>query len=168
MSWLPKGKHVCAIDVDHPNALGICDSTGFVFFRKDMVRQMEWRGDRLAWTGFYVGRPYLDKPNAQLKPPHLKPDPVPVKDPRLPQGTNETWPTISFPVWPQILYTLWPAWGSFSDGVPVNTPDQRLAALEAGGNIITTPVNAGGYPPLTPALPEDSRLTLLETFRWVS
>jgi hypothetical protein len=129
---------------------------------------MEWRGDRLAWTGFYVGKQYLDKPNAQLKPPHLKPDPVPVRDPRLPQGTIAKWPTLSFPIWPNINYTIWAAWDSFSDGVPCVSPKARLIALQLGGEIVSAPVNAGGYPPLTPALPQDERLALLQNYRWVA
>lgn len=90
MSYQPKGKHVI-IDPEHPQALGICDRSGFVFLRKDMVRQMEWRGDDLAWTGFFVGVPYLDMPNEQGRPPILPSDPIPIRDPRPPFYTLVDW-----------------------------------------------------------------------------
>lgn len=77
----PLGKRV-SIDVKNPQALGICDKTGFVFMRKDLVRQMEWHGNALVWTGAYVGRPYVDKPNEQGRSPMLPPDPIPVPQPR--------------------------------------------------------------------------------------
>lgn len=81
-----KGKHV-TIDRNNPEALGICDYSDFVFNHKDLVKQMEWRGDNLVWTGMLVGRPYLDTPNEQNRPPAVKNDPRPVKDPRVPQNT---------------------------------------------------------------------------------
>lgn len=97
MSWTEKykGKYV-TIDKDNPDALGICDDSGFVFNHKDLVKQMEWRGNNLVWTGFLVGRPYLDVPNEQNRPPLTKDDPRPVKNPRLPTPYND-------PEAPQVL-----------------------------------------------------------------
>lgn len=88
MSFLSRyqGKRV-TIDFDNPEALGICDYTDFVFSHKDLVKQMEWRGDNLVWTGWMVGRPYVDVPNEQNRPPLVKDDPRPIKDPRVPQDT---------------------------------------------------------------------------------
>jgi hypothetical protein len=85
MSWVNrwKGKYV-TIDPKYPSALGICDESGFVFNHKDLVKQMEWRGDALVWTGFMVGKPFLDVPNEQNRPPLVKNDPRPVMNPRLP------------------------------------------------------------------------------------
>lgn len=77
----PLGKHV-TIDINNPEALGICDKTGFVFNRKDLVKQMAWQGNALVWTGAYVGKPYLDKPSEQGRSPSLPPDPIPVVQPR--------------------------------------------------------------------------------------
>lgn len=90
MSYYPHGKHV-TIDVDNPESVGICDYTGFVFLRKDLVRQMEWRGEDLVWTGFYVGRPYADVPNEQNRVPILPPDPIAIVDPRPPFMSYITW-----------------------------------------------------------------------------
>jgi hypothetical protein len=88
MSWVNrwKGKNVL-IDIKNPAALGVCDESGFDFNRKDLVQQMKWSGDNLVWSGLMVGRPYLDAPSEQNRPPLVKADPRPVKDPRLP-GNN--------------------------------------------------------------------------------
>jgi hypothetical protein len=127
MSDYPKGKFV-SIDTDNPEALGICDYTGFVFPRKDLVRQMEWRGEDLVWTGFYVGRPFADKPNEQNRTPILPPDPVPVLEPRPQFFSNITYNT-DFNIWNQDPYT----WGS-DIGQMINVPalpeNQRLQQLQ--------------------------------------
>ncbi len=85
MSWASKwkGKYV-TIDPDHPNALGDCDDSGFTFNHKDLCKQMEWRGNSLVWTGFLVGKPYLDEPNEQNRPPKGGTDPKPIINPRPP------------------------------------------------------------------------------------
>lgn len=167
MSYRPKGKNVTHIDEWAPQALAICDRTGFIFKRKDLVRQLEWRGNRLEWTGLLVGRPYLDEPNEQLRPPPLKPDPVPVREPRLPQGTLIVWEYVTSPVWEETNFILWENWGTFVDGFPALTPAQRLSNLQSGGYVQYPPLNIGYYPPLQDALPEDDRLTALQNFRWV-
>lgn len=85
MSWVNrwKGKHVL-VDAKNPAALGVCDDSGFDFNHKDLVRQMVWSGDNLVWNGLMVGRPYLDAPSEQDRPPLVKADPRPVTMPRLP------------------------------------------------------------------------------------
>lgn len=85
MAWINrwKSKYV-DIDINNPGALGECDISGFTFNRKDLVKQKEWRGNNLVWTGLMVGRPYLDKPNEQNRPPLVKSDPFAVNDPRPP------------------------------------------------------------------------------------
>jgi hypothetical protein len=85
MSWVKryKGKYV-TIDPTNPSALGICDDSSFVFNHKDLKKQMDWRGDNFVWTGLMVGKPYLDKPQEQNRPPVVKGDPYAVKNPRVP------------------------------------------------------------------------------------
>lgn len=127
MSYRPKGKHV-NININSPEALGICDYSGFVHLRKDLIRQMEWRGNRLVWTGYYVGRSYLDQPNPQLQPPILPPDPVSVKDPRPQFFSQITWSQTDI-LW-EFDGDVWnQAGGSTLDiqALPVN---QRLQLLE--------------------------------------
>lgn len=86
MSWVKKwqGKHA-RTSSKNPSALGQCDYSDFTFNRRDLIKQMQWRGDSLQWTGFMVGRPYLDVPNEQLRPPKTQADPYAVINPRLPQ-----------------------------------------------------------------------------------
>jgi hypothetical protein len=43
---------------------------------------MAWQGNALVWTGAYVGKPYVDKPNQQGMSPKLPADPIPVPQPR--------------------------------------------------------------------------------------
>lgn len=78
-----KGKYV-KVNKDSPSALGVCDQSGLLFNHKDLVKQMEWRGDRLVWTGFLVGKRFLDKPQEQHRPPPVKDDPKSIKDARFP------------------------------------------------------------------------------------
>ncbi len=127
MSYRPKGKHV-TIDIENPEALGICDYTGFVHLRKDLVKQMQWRGNKLIWTGFLVGKDYLDIPQEQLRPPMLKPDPIPVKLPRPQYVSGTTWNTN------MMLFNLnqnfWNVQGILDDGISTLPGAQQLQALE--------------------------------------
>lgn len=70
------------VDPDNPQAWGKDDLTGLPVMHTDMVRQMEYIGNGLAWTGFMVHYKDADQPNPQLIPPRLKVDPVPIKNPR--------------------------------------------------------------------------------------
>lgn len=82
-----KGKNV-KIDSTAPQGLGVCDDSGFDFNHVDLVKQMEWRGNSLVWTGLMVGMPYLDVPSEQNRPPIAKGDPKTLKNPRLPKDYN--------------------------------------------------------------------------------
>ena len=125
MSWIKRWKprHV-SVDPRHPEALGICDESGFAFNRKDLVKQMEWRGNRLQWTNRMVGRPFLDQPQEQFRPPSVQADPFPVKDPRLPQPDSDYYPPY---------------------GVPVDSPQEVIHKLEEVNwtGPISQPVDAG-------------------------
>ena len=68
-------------DPDDPISVGRCDKSNFIVPRDELVRQMEWRGDRLVWTGFMVWSRFADAPNPQLRPPKLGADPVPLQFP---------------------------------------------------------------------------------------
>jgi hypothetical protein len=129
MSYRPKGKYV-NINQDFPEALGICDYTGFVFNRKDLVKQMEWRGNALIWTGLFVGRPYVDTPNEQLRPPILPPDPVPVLFPRLQQPTQYTWSNATFNTFGADDIDRFSDTFGLDDGIPALSPAQRLDQLQ--------------------------------------
>jgi hypothetical protein len=74
-----RGKYVRK-DIVEP--VGVCDYSGFYFSKSDLVKQYEWRGNDLVWTGFLVGRPFLDEPNEQNRPPLIKGDPKSVMNAR--------------------------------------------------------------------------------------
>lgn len=163
MSYRPHGRYV-NVDENSPYALGICDKSGFVFRRIDMVKQMEWRGNALIWTGFIVGKPFVDTPNAQLKPPILPPDPVPVQNPRLQQPTTVIWSNQSIP-WSLSPVVNWVSWYGSEDGVPAATEPQRLAALEEEIQPPQSYGNSGYFPP--PAfLTQQQILASLQSTAW--
>lgn len=106
MGWVKRwqSKNI-TINPNSPNALGVCDDSGFVFNHKDLIKQMEWRGDNLVWTGLMKGPQYLDKPQEQNRPPLVKNDPRPVKDPRPPTPyTDPEYPVVA--PFPEILEVL--------------------------------------------------------------
>ena len=98
--------------------VGVCDFSGFWFSQSDLVKQMEYRGNSLVWTGFMVGKPFVDIPNQQARPPLVKADPKVVINPR-PMGLELE---SGLPA-PENLPTL--------AGADVSniTPDERLAIL---------------------------------------
>jgi len=80
--WIP--------DRDSPLAIGQCDYSGFIVPYHELVRQMEYRGNALVWTGFLVWNRFADQPNPQLLDPILKQDPIPLREPRVPQDPDNT------------------------------------------------------------------------------
>lgn len=62
--------------------IGFCDRTGIAFNHYDLHKQMEWQGNRLVWTGWLVGKPFLDLPDPQNRIPLIKQDPEIVNNPR--------------------------------------------------------------------------------------
>lgn len=85
MGWVRRwqSKNI-TIDPKNPNALGVCDDSGFVFNHKDLVKQMKWVGNSYIWTHQLRGPQYIDAPQEQLRSPLVKNDPRPVLDPRPP------------------------------------------------------------------------------------
>lgn len=73
-------------------AIKICDYSGFYFSESDIVQEKEWRGNSLVPTGFWVGKPYLNEPQEQNRPPRVSNDPKPVKLARPLYGTDRDQP----------------------------------------------------------------------------
>ena len=119
--------------------VGVCDFSGFWFSKSDLVKQMEYRGNALVWTGFMVGRPFLDIPNQQARPPLVKNDPKVVTNPRplgleLETGPNAPDSKVSLKTLNDIVYTdplIIPKDLPNLAGTDVSnlTPDERLARL---------------------------------------
>ena len=57
-----------------------CDRSGEMF--EKLHKQYEWAGEGKVWTGLWVGKPYLDEPNEQLRSNKFKNDPQPLPNPR--------------------------------------------------------------------------------------
>ena len=163
MTYSPKGKLV-SIDRNAPEALGICDYTKFVHMHKDLVKQMEWRGNALVWTGFYVGKSYADVPNAQLKTPILPPDPVPVRNPRLQQPTVITWSGNYNNSWSTLPVFSWNSWEGTQNAIPAVPETQRLSLLEAGGIFGAPSISTGTI--FEPELTQAQVLQQLQQFQW--
>lgn len=70
------------VDWDNPKSWGKDDITGLPVMHNDMIKQMEYGPLGLYWTGFMVHFADADQPNPQLVPPRLRPDPVPIMNPR--------------------------------------------------------------------------------------
>ena len=70
------------VDPDNPQSWGRDYYTGLPVMHPDMIKQMEYIGVGLAWTGFMVHFKDADQPNPQKIPPRLKVDPVPIPNPR--------------------------------------------------------------------------------------
>lgn len=81
MSRADKGR-IPYVDPNNPQSWGKDDYTGLPVMHTDLVKQMEFIGNGLAWTGFMVHYKDADQPNPQKIPPRLKPDPVPIPNPR--------------------------------------------------------------------------------------
>jgi hypothetical protein len=65
-----------------PRGIALCDYSGLMVRHADLIRQMEYRGTGLVWTGFLVYKKFADKPNAQNLTPLIKLDPVPLPNSR--------------------------------------------------------------------------------------
>lgn len=84
----PHGRWV-KIDENSPDAVARCDRSGQLCNYNDLVKQMDYRGLGLIWTGLYVNKYFLDEPNPQSLNPVIRPDPVPVQHPRPWQTTQD-------------------------------------------------------------------------------
>ncbi len=163
MSRNPKGKHV-SIDPSRPEALGVCDYSRFICMKKDLVKQMEWRGNALIWTGWLVHPNYLDVPNEQLRAPILPPDPVPVANPRLQQGEYFLCSYNQLPICSQINWAPNTLFGPLL--VPLN-PE-----VQSGNNtnVLNNPTAIPENTPMPGMLANDEpvRLSNLRNFNWNS
>lgn len=73
------------VDVNSPDAWGICDRCGFTWLLKELKFQYAYRGNNLVSTGYLVCEPCYDRPFELNRPLILPPDPEPVPNARPPQ-----------------------------------------------------------------------------------
>jgi hypothetical protein len=126
----PIGKYV-RIDPKNPEALAICDYSGLPCMHKDLVRQMEWRGNGLVWTGLLVNKRFADIPNEQGRAPLLPPDPIPVTNPRPQFYQSMTWSNNPLPIWADNTYFSWSSLNDVISGVLAPTEEQRVESLQS-------------------------------------
>ena len=147
------------VDPRHPEAWGRDDLTGLPVMHNDMIMQMEYIGSGLQWTGFMVHYKDADQPNPQLIPPRLKPDPVPIDNPRYLQfpelpaipsnlavsATTSTSITVTWDIVPGILaYSV--QWNSIyvtgtESGVATNT--YTITNLTPGNTYLVSVASIG-------------------------
>lgn len=104
-----------------PRAKGVCDDCGRWFLHSRLLRQMEYRGTALEWTGFFKCRECLDKPQDQLRPILLPPDPVPIMNPRPEYAVNDEalQGFTQYVLWPDGGALDWAVWLSDGLGDPI-------------------------------------------------
>lgn len=107
----PKGTWV-RIKPNNPDAVARCDRSGQLCNYNDLVKQMDYRGEGLIWTGLYVNKYFLDVPNPQSLNPVIMPDPIPVDHPRPWETTQEVW-TNQSDTWSTIDDVTWSSWGDW-------------------------------------------------------
>lgn len=110
-----------------------------------------------------VGKPYVDQPNEQLRPPILPPDPVPVENPRLQQPSPVVWSNQSIS-WPNTPVDAWVDWSGSEDGIPAAPQAQRLAALQVQQQPSTTFGSAAQSS--NPQLTQQQILDQLQNIHW--
>jgi hypothetical protein len=111
----PHGRWV-RIDENNPDAVARCDRSGQLCNYNDLVKQMDYRGLGLIWTGLYVNKYFLDVPNPQSLNPVIRPDPPPLQHPRPWQTTPDTWSNQNQP-WNNNNYPIWAAWGDWENQI---------------------------------------------------
>jgi hypothetical protein len=66
----------------NPDAIGRCDISGFMVQHSKLIKQMEYVGTGLVWTGYLVYPKFANIPNPQNLTPRIKADPKPILNPR--------------------------------------------------------------------------------------
>lgn len=127
----PIGKYV-QIDTQNPEALAICQYSGLPCMHKDLVRQMEWRGDGLVWTGLLVNKRFADKPNPQGRSPILPPDPIPVDNARPQFIQSMTFSNNPLPLISLITYPIAALWNVESGAL--SAPQSQVVAANENYN----------------------------------
>lgn len=115
-----------------PRAKGVCDDCGRWYQHSDLQKQLEYRGTALEWTGFLKCRECLDRPQPQLKPILLPPDPVPIMNPRPEYLVNDQalQGFTSYTLWPSGEALDWAVWLSDGLGDPITDQSGNPILLE--------------------------------------
>lgn len=82
IAWRPHSR--ARVDARAPSAWAQCDRCSFVYLHSELQWQTIYAGPNLQNTFLLVCRSCWDRPNPQLKPRILPPDPIPISNPRVP------------------------------------------------------------------------------------
>jgi hypothetical protein len=66
----------------NPRAIARCDTSGMMVAHSKLIKQMEYQGQGLVWTGYYVNPKFATQPNPQNLTPRVKLDPKPILNSR--------------------------------------------------------------------------------------
>jgi len=80
MAWRYHGR--AKVDSNSPSAFGVCDRCKMLYNLRDLHWQYDWRGPRLMNLRLLVCDKDLDKPQEQLRPRVIPPDPLPIPNAR--------------------------------------------------------------------------------------
>lgn len=163
MAYADRAGHA-TVDPQRPRAFGVCDYCGAWWQRDRLIPQYEWFGAELADTHFRACPECISKPQDQLRPVLLPPDPVPIIDPRperlVPQQSlagytgRSVWQNLngfSQVVGPQGIKIRMPVLAEFDPTNPIEAKNALWVAL----------FNAG-YP--VPVLTDDFGNLLFDDF----
>lgn len=67
---------------NNPRGIARCDYSGLMTRYSNLIKQKEYRGTGLVWTGYYVNPKFADQPNEQNLIPLIRLDPVPLPNAR--------------------------------------------------------------------------------------
>ena len=106
MAWRFHGH--ARVNPSAPSAFGVCARCQFLYNLDDLIFQYDWRGPRLQNLYFRVCKPCCDKPQEQLRPIILPPDPVPRYFPQVENYAAEDAGGGAYvpPVTPSTTFTL--------------------------------------------------------------
>jgi hypothetical protein len=127
--------------IDKPTPWFVCDRCGFRKMKSESAWQFDYRGLQLQNLRVLVCQICLDKPQPQLKPIIIGPDPVPVKDPR--PGFAATQMGVTYPV--NVLELV--------DGDLFPGPAPPFGLYNNGGVLALTPNGAANWPDADPGIP---------------
>lgn len=80
MAYRPHGR--ARVNPTNPEHFAICDKCGFLFNGVDLSFQFDYRGMQLKNTGRLSCSSCLDRPQEQLRPRLIPPDPMPIMNAR--------------------------------------------------------------------------------------
>ncbi len=107
---LPRNGKYYSVNPRRPQAVGMCDLMGIRVNYNELVKQMEFRGTGLVWTGLWVAKRFMDKPNPQNLNPIVRLDPKPLQHPRPYVVQPVVWENQDEFDWESVPYPDWADW----------------------------------------------------------